>query len=324
MVTDVKIRTAAGSIVVTTPALFDCSSDAALHMLIERVFQASAVESVSVDRARATVEIRFDRQALDGRAALRMFSEALSATPSTDRYVTHSGSLLRPYLDRLPGPVRRVERRRDFDGRPVAASAGGTSRSRDLLRSNGSAGRIVTLLPAPASNESEVVVDVLVVEFDPSPAVSAPGSTNSSASPAETAGLRDVVMQEGRRLVNLAAAGGCFVMSIVGVITPGIPTVPFVLATGYFLARSSPALHERFRRSRFFGQMVRDYEEHGGLRWFTKLKMILLTAGLIVITVIVTGGSLPFLIVAVGMGGLGVYMLNRIPTIKATSEAATA
>src|SRR6476620_10750489 len=96
-VTDVKIRTAAGSIVVTTPALFDCSSDAALHTLIERVFQASAVESVSVDRARATVEIQFDRQALDARAALRMFSSALSATPSTDRRLAHPGSLLRPY-----------------------------------------------------------------------------------------------------------------------------------------------------------------------------------------------------------------------------------
>ena len=51
-------------------------------------------------------------------------------------------------------------------------------------------------------------------------------------------------------MANLAAAGGCFVMSIVGVITPGIPTVPFVLATGYFLARSSPGLHQRFRNSR--------------------------------------------------------------------------
>ena len=244
-VTDVKIRTSAGSIVVTTPALFDCSSDAALHTLIERVFQASAVGSVSVDRARATVEIRFDRQALDGRAALRMFSEALNATPSNDRPAAHAGSLLRPYLDRLPGPVRRVERRRDFDGRPVAGPGGRTSRARDLFRSNGSTDRIVTLVPAPASTESEVVIDVLVVEFDPLPAGSASRGTNSSGSSAGSAGLRDVVIQEGRRLVNLAAAGGCFVMSIVGVITPGIPTVPFVLATGYFLARSSPALHEQ-------------------------------------------------------------------------------
>jgi hypothetical protein len=55
------------------------------------------------------------------------------------------------------------------------------------------------------------------------------------------------------------------------------------------------------------------------LRWVTKLKIILLTMGLILITVIVTGGSLPLIIVAGAMGGLGIYMVNRIPTITASS-----
>ena len=44
-------------------------------------------------------------------------------------------------------------------------------------------------------------------------------------------------MNEVYRLGNLAAAGGRFVMSGVGLVTPGIPTVPFVLATSYFLAK---------------------------------------------------------------------------------------
>src|SRR5262245_33148017 len=108
---DVKIRTSAGAIVVTTPALFDCSKDV-LHTLIERVFQSSAVQSVSVDRRQETVEIRFDRQALDSRSALRLFSESLSAPPAT---TFQSASLLRPYLDRIPGRVKRIERRRESD-----------------------------------------------------------------------------------------------------------------------------------------------------------------------------------------------------------------
>jgi uncharacterized membrane protein YbaN (DUF454 family) len=123
-----------------------------------------------------------------------------------------------------------------------------------------------------------------------------------------------------RRIVNLTAAGGCLVMSVVGVVTPGIPTVPFVLATGYFLARSSPALHSRFRNSAFFGGMLRDYEDHGGMRRGTKRNAILLTAGLIAITGFASGFNLPVLIVMGVGGGFGIYMITRIPTIDPERE----
>jgi uncharacterized membrane protein YbaN (DUF454 family) len=301
---DVKIRTSAGKIGVTSSALFECNDDATLHTLMERLFQFSAVDVVSVDRDRASVEIGYDRRQLSTRAALQTFSGALIPAPlAGDLPAAPPVSLLRPCLAQLPGRVKRVERRREGNGKlDWVTSAPAIN------------GRIVTLLPSPAT---ETPVDMLIVDFD-SPTESA---VNGARAESTRVALRHVVLQEGRRYVNLAAAGGCFVMSIVGVVTPGIPTVPFVLATGYFLARSSPTLHERFKRSAFFGQMVRDYEERGGLRWITKLKMILLTVGLIVITVIVAGGSLPLLIVTGAMGGLGIYMLNRIPTIQGPASA---
>ena len=43
-----------------------------------------------------------------------------------------------------------------------------------------------------------------------------------------------------RRLMYLALAGGSFAMTLVGLVVPGIPTVPFLLTTSYYLARSSP------------------------------------------------------------------------------------
>jgi len=277
---DVKIRTARGLIAVTAPGLFDCDDDRALHTLIERVFRSSAVETVSVDRENAALAIRFDHKALSAGAALQTFSAALTSTsPAADPRAAHVGSLLRPYLERIPGRVRRVERRRDPDGTLTTATLGGTRSAVDALGlipspAAHAADRIVTLLPSQVSTESTVVVDVLIIEFDPSPQVSPGRDSEAGPLPAgadRLSSLHEVVVSGGRRIVNLAAAGGCFVMSIVGVVTPGIPTVPFVLATGYFLARSSPSLHNRFKNSPFFGQMVRDYEDRGGIRRSTKV-----------------------------------------------------
>src|SRR5262249_48391693 len=41
-----------------------------------------------------------------------------------------------------------------------------------------------------------------------------------------------------KRILYLALAGGSFGMALVGLVLPGIPTVPFLLATSYYLARS--------------------------------------------------------------------------------------
>ncbi len=39
-----------------------------------------------------------------------------------------------------------------------------------------------------------------------------------------------------RRALNLALAGGSFAATVVALVIPGMPTVPFLLATGYYLA----------------------------------------------------------------------------------------
>ena len=51
----------------------------------------------------------------------------------------------------------------------------------------------------------------------------------------EAAGSIVEVAKGPKRLLYLALAGGSFMMTLVGLIVPGIPTVPFLLATSYFL-----------------------------------------------------------------------------------------
>jgi uncharacterized membrane protein YbaN (DUF454 family) len=319
----VEIRTSPGSVAVTNAAVFQADHDAAVHSLIERLFRLNAVQAVTLDREKTTVEIQYDGTVLKTGAALRIFADVLGDTrPGRGPADAGVGALLRPYLDRIPGRVKRVERRRRPPAELTAAtlaeagiavpSAGGI----DTI-DPGAAGEIVARIPADLAPESTMVMEDLIVEFDPAAEVSR-AAAEAGPLPADVSRpwVGEVVIDGVRRMVNLAAAGGCFVMSIVGFITPGIPTVPFVLATGYFLARSSPKLHQRFRRSRIFGQMVSDYEDHGGLRGSTKFKMILLTVGLMVVTIVIAGASLPLLIVVGTMGTLGIYLLGRIPTLK--------
>lgn len=285
----VEIRTSPGIIDVTAPALFAGDDDHAIHTLIERLFEAPAVEAVSVDRLRHTVEIEYDPQSLESQTALRTFAHSLR---SADQL--RPATFVRQYLDRVPGRIKRVERR--------------------------------------VPDDAILMVENLIVEFDPEPQSFRHGPPRigipelvppAGSLPADVTKpwMGEIVIGGVRRLVNLTAAGGCLVMSIVGFVTPGIPTVPFVLATGYFLARSSPALHRRFRRSRLFGQMVSDYEDRGGLRWSTKRNMILLTGGLVVVTAAVAGFNVPVMILVGVMGSVGVYLVMRIPTVSSDAPA---
>src|SRR5262245_50893906 len=76
-----------------------------------------------------------------------------------------------------------------------------------------------------------------------------------------------------RRVYYLALAGGSFTLTLVGLVVPWIPTVPFLLATSYYLARSSRRLSRRLARSWFFGPILTDLEKLGGLRPI-KLKLV--------------------------------------------------
>ena len=67
------------------------------------------------------------------------------------------------------------------------------------------------------------------------------------------------------RLLYLALGAGALVMTVVGLIVPGIPTVPFLLLSSYGFARSSPRMNRWLRETRFLGPIVTEWEEKGGM-----------------------------------------------------------
>lgn len=54
-------------------------------------------------------------------------------------------------------------------------------------------------------------------------------------------------------------------LGIVGIVVPGLPTVPFVLLSAFAAARGSQRLHERLLADPRFGPMIRDWQSQGAV-----------------------------------------------------------
>ena len=61
------------------------------------------------------------------------------------------------------------------------------------------------------------------------------------------------------------AAWSAFVLGLIGVVLPGLPTVPFMLLAAFCAARGSPRLRAWLERHAQFGPMIRDWEREGAV-----------------------------------------------------------
>ena len=120
----------------------------------------------------------------------------------------------------------------------------------------------------------------------------------------------------GVRRVCYVTLGGFFVvLGGRGVVLPVLPTTPFLLLASFFFVRSSPALDQRMLRSRWFGPLLRDWRQRRGVRRHVKIKaaaMILLVAST---TLIFARLTLPLAAFFVGLIGVGLIVVLRLPAI---------
>ena len=118
-----------------------------------------------------------------------------------------------------------------------------------------------------------------------------------------------------RRLFYLALGAGALVLTVVGLIVPGIPTVPFLLLSSYGFARSSRRMNRWLRETRFLGPILSEWEEHGGLSRRSKKKLIGLTVVIILIAVVLAPLSPLGLVLILVMASLSIFGVNRLPSI---------
>ncbi|RKF20092.1 DUF454 domain-containing protein [Alginatibacterium sediminis] len=79
-----------------------------------------------------------------------------------------------------------------------------------------------------------------------------------------------------KRLMALVSAYFFLGLALVGVILPGLPTVPFLLLSAWFAAKSSPALHQWLYSHPRFGALLRDWEREGAISRRSKVIAVLM------------------------------------------------
>lgn len=123
-----------------------------------------------------------------------------------------------------------------------------------------------------------------------------------------------------RRGVMLACAGVSFVLGVLGFLLPVIPATPFLLLTSHLLIRSSPRLNQRLMHSRWFGSILVDWQQNGGVRKHVKVKAIILVVVTVALTIYYSGYSAPFAIAIVGLASVGITVVYRLPVADDASE----
>ena len=95
----------------------------------------------------------------------------------------------------------------------------------------------------------------------------------SASGPSSDGGHRNSRFRWAWWLLAYASLG----LGLVGIVIPGLPTVPFVLLAAFAAARGSARLHRRLLAHPQFGPMVRDWQLQGAVsrraKWLATLMM---------------------------------------------------
>ena len=78
-------------------------------------------------------------------------------------------------------------------------------------------------------------------------------------------------------------AYGALALGIIGIVVPGLPTVPFVLLSAFAAARGSKRLHDWLLAHPQFGPMIRDWQAHGAVSRRAKVLAVSMMAACAVI-----------------------------------------
>ena len=111
-------------------------------------------------------------------------------------------------------------------------------------------------------------------------------------------------------------AGMFFLLAMIGVILPGIPTTPFLLLMCYFLVRVSPALHDKALAWPLVGGPLRDWRDQGGVRRNVKALAITMVIVLVGSTLLFSTLSAAIKLVVLSAAIYGVSVVLRLQTAK--------
>lgn len=123
---------------------------------------------------------------------------------------------------------------------------------------------------------------------------------------------RKIVEAPWLRYVFISIGFISLALGIIGVVTPILPTTPFILLSGYCFARGSERFHDWILAHRYFGPMIRAFRDEKRI----PLKAKIFATVMIVVTMTVTALIVKKTIAIVGMASVGVAVVTYIWTFK--------
>jgi uncharacterized membrane protein YbaN (DUF454 family) len=171
---------------------------------------------------------------------------------------------------------------------------------------------------AMARSFADSIYDTLTDPADPTRNGAIP--TTWQVLQATPSGVQAIAPRSGRRW-NYVMAAGSLAMTGVALVVPGIPTVPFLLASSYYLARTSPRLNQALRTAPFFGPILQEVEERQAVSPRSKRKLMGFTLVMVAITLLTTSPTpVLFLLVIIAVAG-SLYAIERMPEIEDDAPA---
>ncbi|WP_339735731.1 YbaN family protein [uncultured Gimesia sp.] len=119
-----------------------------------------------------------------------------------------------------------------------------------------------------------------------------------------------------KKIVYLSLAALFFVLGVLGVALPVLPTTPFLLLTSYFLIRTSPRLNQTLLRSPVLGQVLKDWQQAGGVRLSVKIQAVSIVVLIISATLIFSPLPIPFKTTLVILASIGILVITRLPHLR--------
>lgn len=119
------------------------------------------------------------------------------------------------------------------------------------------------------------------------------------------------------RRVIFGVSGVLFVgLAVLGAFLPLLPTTPFLLLASYCFVRSVPQWNDRLLKSQLFGPLLRDWQNHRGVR--LHVKMTAISVMLVTMTASALSGRLsaPWMGILVAAGSIGLVVVLRLPLVR--------
>ena len=119
-----------------------------------------------------------------------------------------------------------------------------------------------------------------------------------------------------KRLLYWLMAGVFFLLAMLGVVLPGIPTTPFLLLMCYFLLCVSPGMHAKAMAWPLVGGPLRDWRDQGGVRRSVKYLAYGMVTLLVGTTLIFSPLSVMLKTIIASAAIYGLSVVARLPLAR--------